>query len=272
VAELLGTVGVSVRGYRDIARLWVRAALSYPASFWMMASSHFLLTLLDFVGIWIMFHTIDSLGGFDLPEIAFLYGATAFGIGVADLVAGQVERLGQLIRTGRLDGMLVKPLPLLVQVCADQFALRRVARIVQAVTVLTVASLWVDWTPAKVGLTLTMLASGSVIFLAIFVVFACVQFWTLDASEVANAFTYGGNTMTQYPLTIFPKQVVTALTCVVPLAFVNWYPSLYVLDRPDPYGFPEWLRYASPLAALALAAVAALVWRTGVRHYESTGS
>ena len=261
-----------VRGYRDIARMWVRAALAYPASFWMMAASQFFLGLLDFVGIWIMFHTIDTLGGFDLSEIAFLYGATAFGLGVADLVGGQVERLGQLIRMGRLDSMLLKPLPLLVQVCADQFALRRVARITQALVVLGVAAYWVEWTPAKLGLTLVMLASGSLIFLSLFVVFGCIQFWTLDASEVANAFTYGGNTLTQYPLTIFPKEVVTGLTFLVPLAFVNWYPALYVLDREDPYGFPEWLRYASPLAALVLVAVTAVVWRAGVRHYESTGS
>ena len=269
MAEL---VGVSARGYRDIAVMWVRAALAYPGSFWMMAGSQFFLGLLDFVGIWIMFHTIDTLGGFGLSEIAFLYGATAFGLGVADLVGGQVERLGQLIRMGRLDSMLLKPLPLLVQVCADQFALRRVARITQALVVLGVAAYWIDWTPAKLGLTLVMLASGSVIFLSLFVVFGCIQFWTLDASEVANAFTYGGNTLTQYPLTIFPKEVVTGLTFLVPLAFVNWYPALYVLDRTDPYGFPEWLRYASPLAALALMAVTAVVWRAGVRHYESTGS
>ncbi len=267
-----GTASASVRGYRDIAAMWVKAALAYPASFWMMAASQFFVTLLDFVGIWIMFQTVDALGGFELDEIAFLYATTAFGLGVADLLGGQVERLGELIRTGRLDGMLLKPLPLLVQVCADRFALRRVARITQALVMLAVASYWIDWTPAKALLTLVMLVSGSVIFLSVFVAFGCVQFWTVDASEVANAFTYGGNTMTQYPLTIFPRQVVTALTYLVPLAFVNWYPSLYVLDRPDPYGFPDWLRYASPVAALAMVGVTAVVWRAGVRHYESTGS
>ena len=266
------TWAVPLRGFGAIARMWVRAALAYPMSFWMMAASQFGAGMLDLVGIWIMFHTIDALGGFVLSEIAFLYGATAFGLGVADLVGGQVERLGQLIRTGRLDTMLLKPLPLLVQVCADQFALRRVARIAQASLVLAVAAYWVDWTPSKVGLTLVMLVSGSVIFLSVFVLFGSVQFWTVDASEVANAFTYGGNTLTQYPLTIFPKEVVTGLTYLVPLAFVNWYPALYVLDRADPYGFPEWLRYASPLAALVLVAITAVVWRAGVRHYESTGS
>ena len=56
-------VVTSVRGYRDIALMWTRAAMAYPASFWMMAVSGFVIGLLDFVGIWIMFHTIDSLGG-----------------------------------------------------------------------------------------------------------------------------------------------------------------------------------------------------------------
>ena len=79
--------------------------------------------------------------------------------------------------------------------------------------------------------------------------FACIQFWTADATEFANAFTYGGNTATQYPLTIFPSEVV-AMTFVVPIAFVNWYPSLYILGREDPFGLPSWLQHASPVAAL----------------------
>ena len=269
MAELITT---SLRGYRDIAVMWTRAALTYPASFWMMAISGFVLGGLDFVGIWIMFHTIDQMRGFDLAEIAFLYGATGFGLAIADLVVGRVERVGQMIRMGRLDAMLVKPLPLLTQVCADEFALRRLSRVLQSSVVLGVASTFVTWTPAKVLVTLSMLASGSVIFFAVFVGFACVQFWTIDANEVANAFTYGGNTLTQYPLTVFPKEVVASLTFVLPLAFVNWYPALYVLDRSDPFGFPDWLRFASPVAALALGLLSALVWRTGVRRYSSTGS
>ena len=117
-----------------------------------------------------------------------------------------------------------------------------------------------------------MVVSGAVIFFAAFVAFSCVQFWTTDASEFANAFTYGGNTITQYPLTVFPRELVKTLTFVLPLAFVNWYPCLYLLGRDDPFGFPEWLQFASPLAALLFVAAAGLVWRAGVRHYTSTGS
>ena len=95
VAEVLKS---AVLGYRDIARMWMRASLAYPASFWMLAASGFAVTGLDFLGIWIMFTTVESLGGFDLAEIAFLYGATGLGLGIADLFVGRIERLGQMIR------------------------------------------------------------------------------------------------------------------------------------------------------------------------------
>ena len=265
-------MGEAVRRYRDIAAMWVRASMAYPVSFWMLTLGGGLITGLDFVGIWIMFSTVDSLGGFGLTEIAFLYGATGLGMGIADLVVGNVERLGSLIRTGLLDSMMTRPVPLLVQVCADQFALRRISRIAQAAIVFGYACWYVEWSPVKAVVAATMIASGAVSFFCLFVAFACIQFWTSDASEVANAFTYGGNTVTQYPLTVFPAELVKALTFVVPLAFVNWYPSLFILGRDDPFGMPSWLQFASPLAALVLVGATTLVWRTGVRHYTSTGS
>lgn len=262
----------AVRQYRHIATLWVRASLAYPVSFWTMTVGGCLMNLLDFVGLWILFGTVDSLGGFGLREVALLYGATGIGIGIADLLIGSVERIGVHVRTGGLDVMMVRPVPLLVQVCADQFALRRLGRITQAAAVLAVGVSAVDWTVPRALVGLEMLVCAGLIFCCLFIGFACVQFWTTDATEFANAFTYGGNTLTQYPLTVFPPELVKSLTFVLPVAFVNWYPCLYLLGRDDPFGLPTWLQLASPLPALLLAGLTWLVWRAGVRHYESTGS
>jgi ABC-2 type transport system permease protein len=260
------------REYAWIARMWIRASIAYPASFWIMTASSALLTLLDFVGLGLMFATIDNLAGFTLWEIALLYGASGIGIGVADLLIGSVEQIGQHVRTGTLDSMLTRPVPLLVQVCADRFALRRLGRITQAVVVFAWGAWHVDWTVSKVLVAALMCVSASAIFFALFVGISCIQFWTNDASEFANAFTYGGNTLTQYPLTIFPVEVVKSLTFVLPIAFVNWYPCLYLLDRDDPFGMPGWFAVAPPIVAAVLLGLAALAWRTGVRRYTSTGS
>lgn len=263
---------LAARQYGHIAGMWVRSSLAYPASFWMMSAGGFLITALDFVGIWLMFHTIDSLGGFTLSQVALLYGATGLGIGVADLLIGSVERIGTMVRTGSLDVMLTRPVPVLVQVCADGFQLRRVSRILQALVVFGWAAWWVDWTPARSLVAGQMVVSSSVIFFCLFVLFSCVQFWLGDSSEFANAFTYGGNTLTQYPLTVFPKELVLSLTFVLPIAFVNWYPCLFLLGLPDPFGLPDWLQLCSPVAAVLLLGLTGLAWRSGLRHYTSTGS
>jgi ABC-2 type transport system permease protein len=260
------------RQFAQIARMWMRSSLAYPASFWTLTVSSALITLLDFVGLALMFHSIDLLGGFGLREVALLYGASGIGIGIGDLVIGSVEQIGLHVRTGTLDAMLTRPVPLLVQVCADRFALRRLGRIAQALAVFAYGVGAVDWSPARVAVAVLMVVAACAIFFSFFVAFSCIQFWTLDATEFANAFTYGGNTMTQYPMTVFPREVLVALTFVVPVAFVNWYPCLYLLDRPDPFGMPSWFAVLSPVVAALTVAVAGFAWRTGVRHYTSTGS
>jgi ABC-2 type transport system permease protein len=261
-----------VSDYGRIARLWIRASLAYRTSFAIMTASSFLITFLDFVAIGLMFHVIDQLGGFELWQVALLYGASGIGIGVADMLIGSVELIGQHIRSGTLDAMLVRPVPLLVQVCADRFALRRLGRITQTVIVFAYGASHVDWNLPKVGVAVLMAVGAILIFFALFVGVSCVQFWTTDSTEVANAFTYGGNTMTQYPLTIFPVEIAKSLTFVFPIAFTNWYSCLYLLDRPDPFGAPGWFALL-PLPIGALMVVLALtVWRAGVRTYTSTGS
>ena len=263
-----------VRAYGILAAAWIRVSMTYRASFVMLTLGQFLITLLDFVAIVILFTNVDALGGFGLAEIAFLYGGTSLCLGLADLLLGNIERLGTKIRLGTLDAMMVRPVPLFAQVCADDFALRRLGRITQAAMVLAVATTVVDveWTWPRAAMVPYLIVCGTGIFLAIFTLGAALQFWTTDGSEAANAFTYGGSTVTQYPLTIYPTELVKALTFVIPVAMVNWYPTLYILGRPDPFGFPDALQFASPVAVLGLGLLAALAWRTGVRRYRSTGS
>jgi ABC-2 type transport system permease protein len=275
VAERLSTRwGADLRAFTILATMWVRVSWTYRTSFVVMTAASFVITGVDFVAILVMFGNVDALGGFGLGQIAFLYGATAVCLGIADIVVGNVERIGRHVRLGTFDAMMVRPVGVFAQVCANEFALRRLGRIAQGAVILAWSLTVVDvsWGPARLAMLGSLVVCGTAIFLGLFVLGASFQFVSTDASEVANAFTYGGNTMTQYPLTIYPTEVVKALTFLVPVAFVNWYPALFILDVPDPLGMPEWLRFAAPVAAVVVCSLAALAWRTGVRRYRSTGS
>ncbi|MBY8879261.1 ABC transporter permease [Streptomyces sp. PLK6-54] len=254
--------------------MWVRSTMAYRMSFVMTALGNFAATALDFATILLMFSRITVLGGFTLPEVAFLYGTTSTAFGVADLLMGSMDRLGRRVRDGTLDTLLLRPAPVLAQVAADRFALRRLGRITQGGLVLGWALLRVDvaWTPGKVLLVPVMLVSGAAIFCAVFVAGGAFQFLASDASELQNSVTYGGNTMLQYPPGVFARELVRGVTFVVPLAFVNWLPALHILGEPDPLGLPRWVDFLSPLVAVGCCTLAGLAWRAGLRSYRSTGS
>lgn len=270
----LDRVRDGLRAYRMISAMWIRSTMAYRASFVLTAFGNFAATALDFAAILLMFSQVDALGGYRLPEVAFLYGAAATAFGFADLAIGSMDRLGRRVRDGTLDTLLVRPAPVLAQVAADRFALRRLGRITQGLLVLGYALLVLDvaWTPLKILLIPLMLVGGTGIFMAVFVTGAAFQFLAQDASEVQNAFTYGGNTLLQYPPTVFGKDLVRGATFLVPIAFVNWLPGLYVLGRPYPLGLPSWAAFTPPLVAAACCALAGLAWRAGLRSYRSTGS
>ncbi|PZG99793.1 transporter, partial [Streptomyces sp. NTH33] len=238
--------------------MWIRSTMAYRASFVMTTFGNFAASGLDFVAILLMFSRVDALGGYPLPEIAFLYGLSNAAFGLADLAIGSMDRLGRRVRDGTLDILLVRPAPVLAQVAADRFALRRLGRVTQGALVLgwALTRLDVDWTPLKLLLMPVMVVSGCGIFCAVFVAGAAFQFWAQDASEVQNAFTYGGTTLLQYPPTVFGKELVRGVTFVLPLAFVNWLPALYVLGRPYPLGLPRWAAFAPPLVAVGCCALA----------------
>jgi ABC-2 type transport system permease protein len=260
--------------YRLLIVMWIRSSLAYPASFAMITIGFALITGLDFIAVLLMFSHIDSFGGFGLAEMALLYGTAAMALGLADLAIGEIEKTGDRIRTGEVDVWLVRPVSSFVQAAADKFALRRVGKPIQAAVVLVLAltAIDADWSVLKVAVLVVSMLSGSVIFGSLFVLGGAFQFVALDSAQVANSFTYGGQQLTQYPLSIFGKELVRAATFVIPLAFVNYYPVLFVLGKPTPVGMPSWIGLLSPVVAGLLAGITALAWRGAIRRYRSTGS
>ncbi|MET9435177.1 ABC transporter permease [Streptomyces sp. NPDC006551] len=257
-----------------VAAMWIRSTMTYRASFALTLFSSFTVTFFDFVVILLMFGQVRGLGGFSFGEVAFLYGTTGTAFGIADLTMGSLQRMGRRVRDGSLDTFLMRPAPVIAQVAADQFALRRLGRVAQGLLVLVWGLLLLDveWTAVRLLMLPVMIFCGALIFSAVMVLGASTLFWAQDAAEVTNAFTYGGNTLLQYPPSIFAQDLVRGVVYVVPLAFVNWLPALYILGREAPAGVPDWAAFASPLVAAVCCGLAGLAWRAGLRSYRSTGS
>ncbi|MEW9550341.1 ABC transporter permease [Nonomuraea sp. NPDC050783] len=261
-----------VRTYFLLAWTWTRAAAAYPVSFWLMTLLGVVVAGMDVAVILVVFANTTTLAGFSREEVLFLYGAASLSFTLCDLFVSNIDRVSQHIKAGTLDVFLIRPVSAWLQLATDRFTATRAGRVVQAAVVLGYAVTALGLDPGRLWMLPVMLATGVVIFTALWTLGGALQFVLTDAPEVTNAFTYGGQQLTQYPLAIYGRDLVKAVTYVLPLAFVNWQPGLYVLGRDDPFGTPEFTRFLGPVAAPALALLAALAWRQGIRHYRSTGS
>lgn len=153
------------------------------------------------------------------------------------------------------------------------FELRRLGKVAQGLCVLVYAlnGLELRWTAPRIAMLVTTIAVGALIFASVWVLAICIVFWSVEGKETANAFTYGGSFLTQFPITVYDAWLRRFLAYVVPMAFVCYFPALYLLDKPDALGLPFWLRFASPAVALVAAGCSGRMWRVAVRHYRSAG-
>lgn len=232
-----------------------------------------LLTAVDFAAIAVIFANVPELGDWTVGEVALLYALATISFALTDLAIGHLDLFPQMIREGTFDQILVRPLPSLFQVIASDFAIRRVGKALQGIAVLAYALvvLDIDWTAGRVLAIPLAIAAGAVIYGAVWIALATIAFWIVDAIELVNAFTYGGSFLSQYPIGIFARWLRGLVVFVVPLAFVAYFPALYVLDKDDALGLPQALRYVSPFVAVLTALAAAAIWRNAVRHYRSAG-
>lgn len=260
--------------YRELLLAQVRSQTQYRLSFALDLLFSTMLTALDIATVWVLFAVNDSLGGFGGPEVLLMVGIGALAFPVADFTVGNVDRLRVYVRSGLFDAVLLRPLSALGQLVVMDFAPRRAGRVVQgaAIYVVALSVAPVQWSVPVVTLVVVAPLAGAVFFGAIFVAGATVAFWWIDSGEVANAFTYGGKDMSMYPMTVYGGLFRRFFAYGLGFAFIAYLPALAMLGRSDPLGTPDWLRWCSPLTALIVAAGAGLFWRTGVRHYRSTGS
>ena len=252
----------------------LRAQTQYRVSFAFQVASSFANTFAELLAIVILFGTFTDLGGWSVGQVAFLYGIASVAFGLVELCGGSFDSVSQMIREGEFDRVLTRPVPPFVQVLAADLQLRKIGRIVQGVVALVVAQLGADiaWTVPKLLLALIALVSTAIVFFTTFLIGAAVCFWTIESSEFQNIFTYGGTTLASNPLHIYHAWLRAIFIYIVPLGLTTYYPTIFILDKPDPLGFPPFTPFLAPLVAALFLALGLRIWKAGLRHYQSTGS
>ena len=251
----------------------LRAQLSYRGSFVGDVASQALLALTELAEVWVLLHNAPVFGGMTLTQACVVYGITAVAFGLADMVFGQLDRINLQLRTGQLETLLVRPVPLLLQLITADVQLRRLGRVVFGLVVygwaLSVAV--TDWTPAAIALSIVAPLAGALIFGALFLAAGSFQFWLIDGAQAGNSITYGGKYVASMPAGALIMPVRVFFTFVVPATLVGFVPAAVLTGAPIPWPLTAAMAWLGlPVAAL-MWVVVALLWRAAVRHYTGAG-
>jgi ABC-2 type transport system permease protein len=234
------------------------------------------ITTVEFGSLALILQRFDNIAGWTLAEVAFLYGLIAVAFGTMDMLFSGFDPqfFGQQVRRGSFDQLLLRPVDITVQVLGSEFIMRRLGRIAQGFVIFIIAliMLKIQWTVGKIFYLPVVYISQVLFFGGLFIIGATISFWTVESIEAVNIFTYGGNEMMSYPMHIYPKWMVRFFTFIIPAIFLNYYPALYFLDKPDPFNLPPIAHFLAPVAGLSVMLVALAFWRYGIRHYQSTGT
>jgi ABC-2 type transport system permease protein len=246
--------------WRALLATNLRAAFALRGAFWSQVVLMIVNDVVWFSVWWVYFARFDTMAGWNLHDLMSLYAVIAGGFGLSVVFAGGVRNLAETIHEGSLDSYLSQPKPALVHVLSSQ----------------TRASGWGDLIACVFFLALSGHATGAAGLRAAFaivaagiaitaagVLFHALAFWLGPVQALSRQLWEFLITFSFYPETLFGGGLRFLLYTLVPAGLVGWVPAEFVRAF-------SWDRLAALLASsLGLAAIAALVWRAGLRRYAS---
>lgn len=248
-----------------------KSQMQYRASFWMLSTTLFISTFVDFFGIWVLFDRFKMVKGWTFEEVALIYGIVHMGFATAESIARGFDTFSTLVKNGDFDRLLLRPLGTVFQVAVREVQMMRIGRFLQGLVVLIWSCMQLDisFFSSKALIILFAYTSTTALFYGLFVFQASFSFWTTETLELMNITTYGGVESGQYPMSIYHPSFRLFFTIVVPLACAVYYPIAGMLKHETiPYGVGVML----PLTGFVFLWLSFKFWSMGVSHYQSTGN
>jgi ABC-2 type transport system permease protein len=258
----------------SLAAAHLRGELQYRANFVVNIVYGLVYQLTGFVFIWVLLGRFESLAGWTLGEVAFLYGLRLLVHALRGLTFGNVGReLEQLVRRGDFDRMLVRPLPPLLQVMARRVPINDFGNLIGGIGVFLAANALVDvdWSASALAYLALAVLGGCLVEAAIELACVSFSFRMISAHALFALANDVNNKFGSYPLTIFGGATRFALTFGIPIAFIAYVPATVLLGRTNELSVHPALAYGAPAVGAAMFGLAYLFWRSQLTHYQSAG-
>src|ERR1700694_447694 len=264
-----------VRRYIEIYSIMLRNSLiremSFKANFilWMIVEVLWFCGQIVFFSI--IFGQVDRIGDWSKWEVVLLLGTHQM---IAQLFQAfffvNVSNIPELVRTGKLDSLLVLPIDSQFAVSTKQFGLDSVLNAILGGIVVIVALTKLQIVPSLgiIALYLVALCFGVAIHYSIMLTLAAISFWIVRAQGLVYGY-FNFLHIARYPDVIFPRLFRFIFGWIIPVVIVANIPARLLIK---PLGHPGWLMFHLVLAGSIAFCLSRVFWRFALRHYSIASS
>jgi ABC-2 type transport system permease protein len=264
-----------MRRYIDIYAIVLRNSLirelSFRANFllWMLVEMLWFIGQIGFFSI--IFGQVDRIGDWTKWEAILLVGTHQI---IAHLFQAfffvNLANIPELVRTGKLDSLLVLPIDSQFAVSTKRFGLDSVvnAFIGAVVVCVSLGKLGVAPNPMSILLYVLALGFGIAVHYSIMLSLAAVSFWTVRAHGPTYGY-FDFLNIARYPDAIFPRLFRMIFGWIIPVVIVANIPARLLIKS---FGQPAWLMFHLVVATTIIFFLSRAFWRFALQRYSSASS
>ena len=250
----------TLRFHRALLAMNLKTAMSNRGAFGVQVAFMILNDAMWFA-VWVLFFgRYESIGGFRLADMALLNAVLATSFGFAVLLAAGTRELARMISDGDLDTFLLQPKPALLHVMGSRTQASGAGDVAYGLAMFATfahldAGSWL-FVPIAV-------VAGAVAYVAFTLLTHSVAFWAGPFQSLARQLSEILVTISGYPDLLFGGVLRATLFVLLPAGLLTWMPARLVRE-------PSLAHLGIVLGgAVAFATLAVVVFRAGLRRYES---
>ena len=255
--------------YFKFFSIQVKTLLEYRKSFIFSILGQIISSSFSLISIYFLFNKFGNIERFTFENVLISFIVSYVGFSAAECFFRGFDQFDKMISNGEFDRILTRPRGLVFQVLASKIEFEKLGKLIAAFLALIIL-LYTNpelLKPDKIITIILMILGTIVIYASLFIMKGGICFFTTQSLEIMNIFTDGARDLTQYPLSIFHKYIRNFFTYILPLAFVNYFPLLYVIGKAE-----NKIYMICPIVSILFIIPCYIIWRIGVRKYKSTGS
>lgn len=264
-----------LRRYAEVYAIMFRNSLiremAFKANFLLWMGVELLWFIGQIVFLEVIFGYVDRIGDWTKWEVVLLVGTHQLIAQVFQaFFYSNLANLPELIRTGRLDFMLLQPIDTQFAVSTKQFGLDNLvnALIGIAFVVAALIKLGVAPSPAQVALYLAAIGMGVMIHYAVLFCLAATSFWIVRSQGLIYGY-YSLFNLGRYPDVVFRGLFKFVFSWVIPIIVVTNVPARLLIRAAES---PAPLLLQLLLATAIVTVLTRLFWRAALKRYASASS